>query len=61
MNGLLVEPEDVKQLRDCIGYLIEKKGARQMMGMSSQQLFERHYSYDKIMERYVEFYKELLE
>ena len=51
MNGLLVEPGEVKQLRDCIDYLIEKKASRQMMGMNSQRLFKRYYSYDKIMRK----------
>jgi glycosyltransferase involved in cell wall biosynthesis len=59
-NGFLVEPGNEKQLAEKIRYLIENEKERKRMGANSRRLAEKEFSWEKIVERYLEVYEEVV-
>lgn len=58
-NGLLVKPRDVDGLVNAMAGLINNKGEREKFGMTALKCYEEEFSFKKMAERYVQFYKEL--
>lgn len=59
-NGFLVEPGNEKQLAEKIRYLIENREERKKMGRNSRKLAEEKFDWNKITERYLKVYEEVL-
>ena len=59
-NGFLVEPRNEKQLADRMRYLVENDEIRKEMGESSRKLVEEEFSWEKIAEKYIKVYEEVL-
>ncbi len=61
VNGLLVEPEDYQGLAQALLTLLHNPVLAQKYGQAARETVERHYSLDRIMDRYVELYQRIAE
>ena len=59
-NGFLVEPGNERQLAEKIRHLIENEEERERMGKNSRKLAEEKFSWEKIADRYVEVYENII-
>ncbi|MFN3804845.1 MAG: glycosyltransferase [Pyrobaculum sp.] len=59
-NGFLVEPANSKELADRILYLVENEEIRREMGENSRKLAREEFSWEKITERYLDVYREVV-
>jgi glycosyltransferase involved in cell wall biosynthesis len=59
-NGFLVEPGDVRQLAERILYLVENEGERMRMGENSRKLAKEKFDWERISERYLKVYEEIV-
>lgn len=59
-NGILVEAGNVNELAEAICMLCGDEGLRRQMGNEAYRTYSREFSFDIMAERYIEFYKELL-
>jgi glycosyltransferase involved in cell wall biosynthesis len=59
-NGFLVEPGDVRQLVERILYLVENEGERIRMGENSRKLAKEKFDWERISERYLKVYEEIV-
>lgn len=53
INGVLVEPKDVKKLSDSIIYLLKEDQVRANIGKKAKEFVIKHFDWDKIIERYI--------
>jgi len=60
-NGFLVEPRNVKQLRERIQYLIENHELCKEMGENARKTVEEKYSWDVIARETIKIYEKVLE
>ncbi|MCG8404643.1 MAG: glycosyltransferase [Phycisphaerales bacterium] len=60
-SGFLVEPKDVSALADRLIYLIEHPECRSRMGRAGREHVERHYDLDKLIDRLIGIYGQLIE
>lgn len=56
-NGLLVKPKDVDGLADAMVEMIDNKDEREQFGDEAYKRYEAEFSFKKMAERYVEYYK----
>lgn len=61
VSGFLVPERDVDALAEKLGYLIEHPEIWAKMGKSGRTYVEEHYNIDKLNDRLVEIYQQLLE
>jgi glycosyltransferase involved in cell wall biosynthesis len=59
-NGFLTRPGDIRGLAEKIRCLIEDEEERRRMGKNSRKLAEREFSYEKVVEKYIHVYEEVL-
>lgn len=59
-TGLLVPVRDAEALANAIQYLIENPERRREMGRAGRKLAEEAFDVNKVVERHLEIYKELL-
>ena len=60
VNGFVVEPKNVKPLSEAILTLVKSKEKRIKMGAKSLDRFNKFFSYDKIINNYVNLYKQII-
>lgn len=60
VNGFVVEPKNVKSLSEAILRLIQCKEKRIEMGAKSFDRFNKLFSYDKIINDYINLYKQII-
>ena len=60
INGLLVDVNDVDQLTKAISKILEDSGLATRLGKNARQEIEKGYDLNKIAEKYLELYKELV-
>ena len=58
-NGLLVKPRDIEGLGSAIIELINNKYQRQIYGDNGYTRYINEFSFDKMAERYIDYYKSL--
>lgn len=61
VNGFVVEPKNVKSLSEAILTLVKNKEKRIKMGTKSFDRFNKLFSYDKIINNYINLYKEIVD
>jgi len=59
-NGFLVKPGNEKVLAEKIKYLVENEEERIKMGKNSRKLAKEEFDWEKIAERYLEVYEEVV-
>lgn len=60
-TGIVVPPQDVTKFAQSLDYLLSNKKLRLEMGRRARQKAERKYSWDKVIDRYITLYQEVLE
>jgi len=60
VNGFVVEPKDVKSLSEAILTLVKSKEKRVKMGAKSLGRFNKLFSSDKILNDYLNLYKQMI-
>lgn len=60
VNGLLVEPKNVDDLSTKIEYMLQNKGMLVKMGFNGRKKVEEKYSWDNIVKKLENLYKEVL-
>jgi glycosyltransferase involved in cell wall biosynthesis len=61
VNGLLVESEDYQGMAQALLTLLHDPVLAQRYGQAARETVERHYSLERIMDRYVELYQRIAE
>ena len=61
VNGLLVEPEDYRGMAQALLTLLHDPLLAQKYGQAARETVERHYSFEQVMDRYVELYQRIAE
>lgn len=56
-TGLVVNPGDAKALSKAILFLLQDRERRVRMGIASRKRFYEHFSYDKIVNQYIDLYE----
>ncbi len=59
-TGVLVDPENPKQLRDAINNLIEKKDLAKRLTLNAYDFVTKNLTWDSVLPKYVKFYENLL-
>jgi len=59
VNGLLVESEDYQGMAQALLTLLHDPQFAQKYGQAARETVERHYSFEQIMDRYVELYQRI--
>jgi glycosyltransferase involved in cell wall biosynthesis len=57
VNGLLVEPEDYQGMAQAILTLLRNPALIQEYGRAARQTIEQHYSFEQVIDRYIELYQ----
>lgn len=60
VNGWIVPVGDVAALRDKLRGLIENPAVRDRMGSASRQRFEQNFTFDQMLEKYLQLYASLM-
>jgi glycosyltransferase involved in cell wall biosynthesis len=61
INGLLVGPEDYRGMALALLSLLQDRPLAQKYGQAARETVERHYSFEQVMDRYVELYRRIAE
>ncbi|MCU0567967.1 MAG: glycosyltransferase [Oculatellaceae cyanobacterium Prado106] len=61
VTGLLAEPENVTEFRDCIVQLLDDDALRQKLGNQGREVAVQDYGLDVMGSRFVEFYQQTIE
>ena len=61
VNGLLVGPEDYQGMALALLTLLQDRPLAQRYGQAARETVERHYSFEQVMDRYVELYQRIAE
>ena len=61
INGLLVESEDYQDMAQALLTLLRDPGLAQKYGQAAHGTVDRHYSLERVMDRYVELYQRIAE
>ena len=56
-NGILVEPENIEQIKTAIIRMMSDPGKRSAMGKANRERVLAHYSWKRVAERYVAIYQ----
>lgn len=59
-NGFLISPFDWKKFARAIEILIKNKSLMEKMGMESRKIIEERFSIEKVVEKYIQLYKQIL-
>jgi glycosyltransferase involved in cell wall biosynthesis len=59
VNGLLVEPEDYQGMAEALLTLLHNPVLVQKYGSAARKTIERHYSFEQMMDKYVELYQRI--
>jgi glycosyltransferase involved in cell wall biosynthesis len=59
-HGLLVNPDDIEGLSKAILCLLSNRETREAIGKEGRSIIEEKYSIDRIADKYIELYQELL-
>jgi glycosyltransferase involved in cell wall biosynthesis len=59
VNGLLVEPEDYQSMAKALLTLLDNSALVQEYGGAARETIERYYSFEQIMDKYVELYRRI--
>jgi glycosyltransferase involved in cell wall biosynthesis len=59
VNGLLVEPEDYQGLAQAILTLLRDPALIQEYGRAARQTIEQRYSFEQVIDRYIELYQRI--
>jgi glycosyltransferase involved in cell wall biosynthesis len=59
VNGLLVGPEDYQGMAQALLTLLHDRLLAQRYGQAARETVERHYSFEQVMDRYVELYQRI--
>ncbi len=59
-NGMLVKPHDVDSIVEAIDYLISNPEDAELMGKRAQKLVLENYTWEKVAEKTIEIYKEII-
>lgn len=59
VTGLLVEPRNIGQLADAIGFLIESADVRIKMGLAALDRFDGQFTSSKSLNNYMDMYQQL--
>ena len=60
INGFVVNPGDAKDLSQTILTLVQDEGKRTGMGTRSLERFNRLFSYEKVIDKYINLYKDIV-
>ncbi|MBW4510117.1 MAG: glycosyltransferase [Scytonematopsis contorta HA4267-MV1] len=60
ITGLLAEPENITQFRDCIVQLLEDENLRATMSEKCRQIAVKEYSLELYAQRYIDLYHQIL-
>ncbi len=61
VTGLLAEPGDTESLRVALDSLLADPAQREAFGKAGRERYLAHYTRDRMVERTLEFYRQLLE
>src|SRR5437764_8101863 len=61
VNGLLVESEDYQNMAQALLTLLRDPGLAQKYGRNARETVERQYSFEQVIDRYVELYQRITE
>ena len=61
VNGLLVESEDYQDMAQALLTLLRDPGLAQKYGRNARETVERQYSFEQVMDRYVQLYQRITE
>lgn len=59
-NGLLVSAEDTDSLATAMNEMIENQGERERLGKAAYESFEKEFSFEKMSERYISYYRDII-
>ena len=60
LNGYLVDPKDVKSLKEAMKKIAQSKLTRERMGEESKKIYEGQFTEAIVVEKYINFYNTLL-
>jgi glycosyltransferase involved in cell wall biosynthesis len=60
-NGYIVEPRDIRQLKDALKKITSDKDLRGKMGRRSREIFEANFKEDMVVDKYINLYEFLLD
>lgn len=60
VDGYLVEPRNPMQLAEKMNELIENSEMRKELELQAKERYQTEFSSDKLMQRYIEFYKSII-
>jgi glycosyltransferase involved in cell wall biosynthesis len=61
VNGLLVEPGDYEGMAQALLTLLRDPALAQKYGQAARATIEKHYSFEHIMDRYIELYQRIMD
>lgn len=59
VNGLLVNPRNVKELTNAINYLIDNPNIQKKLEKSALNRYKSEFSFDKLCQNYIKYYEEM--
>lgn len=59
-TGLIVEPRSSSEIAEAMEWLSAHRREAEAMGVRAQQLVQEHFTYENVVNRYEELYRELL-
>ncbi len=58
--GILVQPDDPKKFAKAVNTLLNNPEKMKTMGLKGRERVRKYFTWDKVAERVIKFYKELL-
>jgi len=59
-TGILVQPNNPQKFAEAVNYLLDNPERMKLMGLKGRERVKKYFTWEKVAERVIEFYKEIL-